>query len=65
MGEHLKIANLSAENIARMRALEDSLGVHIMAFEPAVKLAKLTDVQLAEIKALEEELGVTLIVYKT
>lgn len=65
MTQFLKIANLEEENVARIRALEQELGAHIMAFAPGPDIAPLPNEQLERIKALEEELGVTLLVYET
>jgi hypothetical protein len=63
MGTHLKIAALSEDSVAKIRALEAETGFHIMAFEPEVHLATPTADQLAKIKLLEKELKVTLLAY--
>ena len=65
MTQFLKIANLEEESVARIRALEEELGSHIMAFAPGPDVASLPADQLERIKALEEELGVTLLVYES
>lgn len=65
MAQFLKIAHLEREDIARVRALEDAVGLHIMAFEPGPDVASLTESQLEQVKELEEELGVTLLVYQS
>lgn len=64
MSEHLKIAALDEAAEAKIRALEDELGKHIMAYEPSVRVARLSADQLAKIQTLEKELGVTLLVYE-
>ena len=63
MTQFLKIAHLNPEDVARIRALEEALDRHVMAFEPGLEIADLDESALAQIKALEEELGVTLLVY--
>jgi len=64
MTEFLKIAHLEEESVARIRTLENELGVHIMAFAPGPDIASLPTEMIERIKALEEELGVTLLVYE-
>jgi hypothetical protein len=64
MNEHLKIAYLDDDGVTKLSALEQELGMHIMAFEASVKLAELTGEQLERVRALEQELGVTLLVYE-
>ena len=64
MNDHLKIARLNPEAVARIQILEASLGTHIMAYEPAVKIARLSAEGLAQLRALEAELGVTLLAYE-
>lgn len=63
MSDFLKIAELNEEAVAQIRALEKSMGTHIMAYQPGLALSDLTDDQLHEVKALEKELGVILISY--
>ncbi len=64
MASFLKIAPLDEEGIHRIRALEDALGKHIMAFVSGLEIANLTEAQLAQVRAAEKELGVTLLVYE-
>lgn len=64
MTRFLKIAHLDDDDVARIRALEQELDRHIMAFEAGLEIADLAEEQLARIRALEEELGVTLLVYE-
>lgn len=63
MNSHLKIAELTDEDVTKITALENETGFHIMAFEPEVKLASPTGDQLSKIKELEEKLNVTLLAY--
>ena len=39
---HMKLAHLDEARLERLRALEDDLGLHILALEPEVRLADLT-----------------------
>ena len=63
MTTHLKIAELTAEKVSRIKALEEETGFQIMAFEPAVEIAMPSEDQLSKIKELEAELNVTLVAY--
>jgi hypothetical protein len=60
---NLKIATVDEATIEKIKALEEELGKHIMAFEPGVKLAHLSMDEVQKIEALEKEAGVTLLVY--
>jgi hypothetical protein len=64
MTQQLKIAHLSAEAAARLRALEEATGKHIMAFETGPPFAALSAEHLNQVQALEKELGVLLLVYE-
>jgi len=57
MMEYMKIADIGEEGKEKVKALEESLGAHVMAYEFGFRLAKLTEEQLQEIAAVEEELG--------
>jgi hypothetical protein len=59
----MKIADLSEDRVAKIRALEEETGFHIMALEPGLSLARPTSDQLTKIIALEAELNVTLLAY--
>lgn len=61
---NLKIASLDEATVARINALEEKLGKHIMAFEPGVSLAQLSPSEIEKIEALEKAAGVTLLVYE-
>lgn len=60
---NLKIATLDETMIAKIRALEERIGRHIMAFESGVSLARLSTEEVQLVEALEKEAGVTLLVY--
>lgn len=63
MSEFLKIANLDADDVAKVRGLEKSLGTHIMAYQPGLQMADLTDEQIQAMKSVEDQLGVILLAY--
>lgn len=63
MTQHLKIAKLDEEAVARIEALEKALDKHIMAFDEPLSFAMLSREQLQQIRELEQDLGVTLVVY--
>ena len=65
MVEFLKIADVGESGKAKIKALEETIGAHVMAYEFGFPLAKLTEAQMKEVTALEEELGegVFLLVY--
>jgi len=60
---NLKIASVDESTKSKIKALEEAIGKHIMAFEPGVSLAKLTKDEVKKVEALEEEAGVMLLVY--
>jgi len=60
---NLKIATVDNATVAKIKALEEDIGKHIMAFEPGVSLAMLSADEIQKIEALEKEAGVTLLVY--
>ncbi len=57
MMEYLKIADIGEGGKEKVKELEESLGVHVMAFEFGLRLAKLTEAQREEVAAVEEALG--------
>ena len=63
MAEFLKIAKLSADEVKKVRNLEESLGTQIMAYQSGLQIADLTDEQLQAVKVIEEQLGVILLVF--
>ena len=64
MAEFLKIAELDEGGIAKVKNIEESLGLHVMAYQRGLDIASLTKEQLQEIRSVEEELGVILIAYQ-
>ncbi len=64
MAQQLKIAHLDETAVAKLRALEEASGKHIMAFQHGPAFAQLSDEHLDKVQALEKELGVVLLVYE-
>ena len=60
---NINYKQLTEEQLAKLRELEQEVGGWVLAIEPAVKLANLTPTQLARIQALEEELSIILLAY--
>jgi hypothetical protein len=63
MAEFLKIAELGKDDVAKIRGLEESLGTHIMAFQPGLQMADLTNEQIRILKDVEDQLSVILLAY--
>ena len=63
MAQFLKIAELSANDVEKIRNLERSLGTQIMAFQPGLDTADLTDEQVQAVKVVEKQLGVILLAF--
>jgi hypothetical protein len=62
----LKFAELDNERLRQVQALENELGVTLLALEPArLRLAALSDEQMARVQQLEERLNVILIAYQS
>jgi len=59
----LKIADLTEEEITKVKAMEESLDTLILALEPVRPFAKLTEEQMKRLQELEKEMGVVLIAY--
>lgn len=59
----MKVAQLDAEALDKVRALEDTLGAYVVALEPDYPLADLSDDELAQLQELERALGVVLLAY--
>ncbi|MDX1415577.1 MAG: hypothetical protein R3293_15385 [Candidatus Promineifilaceae bacterium] len=64
MAEFLKIAELDEDAVAKVKGVENALGLHVMAYERGLDIADLSGAQLQEIKRIEDELGVILIAYR-
>ena len=60
----MEMARLDEARLAKLRALEEEMGLCLVALEPAYRLADLSDEQLAGLRAAEKELGVVLLAYK-
>ncbi len=60
---NLKIASVDGATVAKIKALEEEIGKHIMAFEPGVSIALLTPEEVKKVEVVEKESGVTLLVY--
>jgi hypothetical protein len=60
----MKVAKLDETRLTELRALEDNLGVCLVALEPAYRLAELSEDELQAVKAGEGELGVVLLAYQ-
>ena len=63
MYANLKIASVDEATVARIKALEEEIGKHIMAFDRGVTFARLTPDEVQKVEVLEKETGVTLLVY--
>jgi hypothetical protein len=61
----MKIAQLDEAQLAKVRALEEALGVYVVALEPQYQLADLSEEQLKRLQAAEEEMGVVLLAYES
>ncbi len=59
----VRFARLDREKMEAIRALEESLGKVIVAFEPVIRLADLSPEEIARLKEAEQELGVVLVAY--
>ena len=60
---HLHIARLDEARLEKLRAMEDELGLSMVALEPQSGLADISDEQVQRLQAMESELGVTLLAY--
>ena len=60
----MSIANLSEEELGKLRAFEEELGAYVVALKPQYDLAELSADQLAKLEAMERELGVVLLAYE-
>jgi hypothetical protein len=57
----MKIAQLDEERLAKLQAVENELGIYLVAFQMEKPLANLSDDQVRRLHILEEELGVILV----
>jgi hypothetical protein len=63
-GRQLKIAQLDAAQVERIRALEKEIGGVVVALEPAQQLANLSGEQVQRLQAVEQQMGVVLLAYR-
>ena len=60
----LRPAELDDTALATVRALEERLGVPLVAYAPETPYAPLTEEQVAQLQRAEAELGVRLLAYR-
>ena len=60
----LRPADLDDAALATVRALEERLGVPLVAYAPKTPYAPLTEEQVAELQRAEAALGVQLLAYR-
>jgi hypothetical protein len=60
----MRIAQLDEKRLSRLRALEDELGICLIALEREFRLADLSEPQLKKVQAAEKDLGVVLLAYE-
>jgi hypothetical protein len=61
---NLEIADLSEDQLAKLRELEDEVGAVVVAYKQNWSFADLTADQVALLQDAERELGVTLLAYR-
>jgi hypothetical protein len=59
------VANLSADQVNKLQALEKELGAAIVALKPIVPLVELNPEQIKRLEAVEQEMGVVLLACKS
>lgn len=60
---NLDIANLTDEQMQKIKEIEKELGTTVVAYQKEIKPAKLSKTQLEKIFQLEEELDLILIAF--
>ncbi len=63
--ECVRPAKLAEAPIKEIRALEEKLGVTLIAYDKVHPYKKLTAAEIAKIKAVEKETGTILVAYET
>ncbi len=58
-----QVAQLSVENLSKIKELENQIGVTLIAYRP-MEFADLSDKGVKDIQKLEKNLGATVIAYK-
>jgi len=61
----LTVAQLDKARLAEVRALEEELGIYLVALEHKIQLANLSEEQLERVQAREKDLGVVLLAYES
>jgi hypothetical protein len=61
----LRPADLDDSALAKVRALEEQLGVPLVAYASETPYAPLTEDQVADLQRAEAELGVQLLAYRS
>ena len=64
MNQDLTPANVSPEELNKIRALEAEIGKVVVAVEPPPQVAKLTREQLNQLRQIEQEMGVVMVAYR-
>jgi len=59
------VAQLSADHIRVVQALEKKIGVILVAYEPVPEVARLTVEQVDDLKQVEKKTGTMVVAYKT
>ena len=60
----VKFAELTDEQIAALKAMEDAFGVYLLALQPStLKLAELSNDQIDQLAGAEREMNVILLAY--
>jgi hypothetical protein len=57
-GKYLGFASLNDQELSEIRALEEDLGVVLIALKPTVPLANLTQEQISCLQRLEQQHGI-------
>ena len=61
---HMKVAQLDEERLAKLRDVENELGIYLVAFELEKPVTDVSDEQARRLHRLEEELQVTLVAHQ-
>jgi len=61
----LRPAELDADALQKVHALEEQLGCPLVAYSPENSYAPLSAEQVAEVQRMERDLGVQLLAYRT
>ncbi|MBN1284593.1 MAG: hypothetical protein JXB47_04275 [Anaerolineae bacterium] len=60
----LKFATLDKARLEKLHALEEEMGLLLVAYEQKPQLADLSNAQLKKLQEAEKELGVVLVAYE-